>query len=831
MFGVVYRCHENFQAFLNEFEDALAVVLHMAEDFFCVGDFNIDAMNFNSPYFLRFADVLESLALVQVIAEPTRVTNNSATLIDYIITNSDTLVGSSGVQPVDDISDHYLVYCTYELPGDIDITNKRTYRDYRNFNNDIFLTDLYSIPWFYIFDINDIDQKVEFLTSNLIALFDMHAPFVTRTFTRPYKPWITENMKLLIKRKKDAFKKCQRTKSIDDINDYKAVRNFTTFATNHEKKVYLNITLRDKKPHEIWAQLKKCDIYNKKKNIAVPPDLSDVNDINDYFLSVQNYDFADQEFLNYYHDNIRPNIASSFEFYEITEADVAKAIASLSSEAVGDDGIALKMIKLSCPFMLDYLRHIFNSCISSNYFPLSWKRTLVIPISKKNSPSTYSDLRPINIITVLSKILEKIMSLQLSKHLQSNNILPDHQSGFRPGYGCPAALLNITDDIIAAVDSGNLVAMVLLDYSKAFDTINHTMLLAILHHIGLGSGSVAFMRSYLSDRMQLVSLNGAVSRPGPMVSGVPQGSILGPILFSIYTSSLYDTIRHCKYHIYADDTQLYISISPSKFHESVQKLNEDLQSLSEISNKHGLSLNPSKCKVLLFGNRLTRSQMEPFLEVYLGGGKLPLCNSAKNLGLVIDSDLRYKKHINFLLQRSHCALKMIYSHRNVLDQKTKIMLCESLVLSHFNYCDVVYNNCIDAVDKKRIQRVQNSCLRFIWGVRGRERVSHLVRRTGWLNMAERRSFHALCFYHKILTTRTPPYLYNRIRFRTDVHNINIRKKDEITIPKHKLEFFKRSFSYCIAKFYNCVPRYLKSKSYFPFKCQLKLLILQNSLIV
>jgi len=831
VFGVVYRCHTNFQQFLGKFEDALAMTLPLAEDFCCVGDFNIDALNFNNPYFFRFADVLESLSLTQIINEPTRVTPNSATLIDFIIINSDAPMAGSGVQPVDNISDHNLIFCEFQFHGSGPKPKPITYRDYSKISHDAFLADLHSIPWFNMFDIRDVDDKVEFLANNITLLFDIHAPIVTRTFNHPNKPWITDNIKILTQRKKEAFKKCQITKSLADINDYKNIRNFTTYATRHEKKVYLNTVLQGRKQHEIWSELKRCDIHIKRKNIEVPPNLSDVNEINDYYFSVQSDGRSDPELLHFYSSSLKSSVSKVFEFHEITELDVAKAISSIDSQAIGADEISLKMIKLCCPFLLDYLRHIYNVCISNHYFPTAWKRSMIIPVAKKSNPTVYSDLRPISIIPVLSKIFEKLLASQLNQHLSESNILPECQSGFRAGYGCPGALLSINDDIISSIDRGNLVALVLLDYSKAFDTINHTLLTAILHHIGLGDGSVAFLASYLQGRTQSVGLHSNVSRSKPVLSGVPQGSILGPILFTIYTSSLYDCIKHCKYHIYADDTQIYIPFNATSLQFSLQNLNEDLKSLSILSNKHNLKLNPSKCNVIIFGNRLQRSELEKRFNAILDGKNLALCNSARNLGVIIDSELRFKKHISNLLQRAYCTLKMLYSHRNVLNHSTKVMLCDSLVLSHFNYCDVVYNNCIDAVDRKRIQRAQNSCLRFIWGVRRRERVSHLVRRTGWLSMAERRILHALSFYHNILSLKSPPYLYNRITFRTDVHNINIRRKDNLTIPNHRLEFYKKSFSYNIAKTYNSVPREVRSASLNTFKRHMKYMLISGTLVI
>lgn len=184
---------------------------------------------------------------------------------------------------------------------------------------------------------------------------------------------------------------------------------------------------------------------------------------------------------------------------------------------------------------------------------------------------------------------------------------------------------------------------------------------------------------------------------------------------------------------------------------------------------------------------------------------IPTSNKAKNLGLIVDNSFRYKDQIQKYVIQAYINLKKLYPHRHALNQKTKTMLCEALVLSHFPYCSPVYHACLDAASSDKVQKVQNACLRFIFGIRKFQHISHKLTESGWLNMKNRRILASVCLYHSIIITKQPAYLYNKITFRTDVHNINIRFKGLLTPPAHKTALFERSFQYNIQKYYNALP--------------------------
>ena len=242
--------------------------------------------------------------------------------------------------------------------------------------------------------------------------------------------------------------------------------------------------------------------------------------------------------------------------------------------------------------------------------PNLWKIARVLPLPKVKNPNDFKDLRPISILPTLSKAFEKILVSQLKIYLNKFNILPENQSGFRALHSCSTALLTVTDDIIAEIEKGNLTLLVLINYTKAFDQINHRLLIAILNYIGFSEGSLKLLMSYLNGRFQYVSYNSSKSKPLLLENGVPQGSILGPILFALYIMFFIRCLAYSKSHFYADDTQLYLSFGESDVVSAIEKLNEVLDQLQLLSEKYCLSLNPGKSQVMLFGPRQARERVK-----------------------------------------------------------------------------------------------------------------------------------------------------------------------------------------------------------------------------
>nr|CAI5830629.1 unnamed protein product [Callosobruchus analis] len=284
----------------------------------------------------------------------------------------------------------------------------------------------------------------------------------------------------------------------------------------------------------------------------------------------------------------------------------------------------------------------------------------------------------------------------------------------------------------------------LLDYSKAFDKVNHELLLFLLYYLNFSSDATKLIQSYLSDRSQAVIYNQSKSTFLPVINGVPQGSTLGPLLFILYTSQFPKCLKHTSLHCYADDTQLYLPFDESSTDRACSLINQDLNTLEILSEKYCLTRNPSKSVVMLFGRRQAQRRVIHKISIKINSVVIPLTNKTKNLGVYIDTSLTFSDHISHILRRGYSSLKSLYSSRKILSKKNKIILTEALVLSHTNYANAVYTPSLRKCDQARLQKLQNSCIRFITRAKRNEHISHFFKELNWLNMKERATLHAAC---------------------------------------------------------------------------------------
>lgn len=491
------------------------------------------------------------------------------------------------------------------------------------------------------------------------------------------------------------------------------------------------------------------------------------------------------------------------------------------------------MLIFGMPVLAPVLGDIINACLREGQFPEIWKVAIVKPLPKTPNPSSFSALRPVSILSVLSKILERLVFNMLLEYVMENRLLPSSQSGFRRHFSTCTALLKITTELTLALDSSKVACLALLDYTKAFDVLNHDLLLAKLHFLGLSKLSCNWFENYLRGRSQLVDVGGVRSSIAAVSYGVPQGSILGPILFSLFISDITSAAHHCSLHLYADDTQLVKFIDPLSPTSAINEMNADLSRLGDWSRRHGLMLNASKSCLLFVGTPYMRAKMRfnTFVTVHIDGVEIPEKDCARNLGVLLDNNLSFEQHVASRVSYVYMKLKSLYRYKYLLDVSLKYRIVESLVFPMFEYCLPVYFNFLTVEYASKVQLAQNSCIRFAYSIRKYDRISHIYNNNGHLKVFYRHKFHLGTLLKGIFDTKEPSYLYEMFQLRSHMHNLHLRGANFDMMP-HRTAKFQSCFAYAAVKMLNDSDTYFMicNTSSLVFRKRFKTLLLAEQIL-
>jgi hypothetical protein len=492
-----------------------------------------------------------------------------------------------------------------------------------------------------------------------------------------------------------------------------------------------------------------------------------------------------------------------FKFSPISQLQVHTSFKRIKSKAQGSDGIPLDFLKKLLPLILPFITNIFNTSLLQEHFPSQWKCSLIKPIPKKNNTSEEQDFRPISFLPILSKAFEKLIYDQVSNFLKDNNILNEFQSGFRHRHSTTTALVKITDDIRKSMDNKELSLLVLLDFSKAFDSIDKDILAAKLKGIGFSSSTINWTTSYLSDRKQMVVTNDMCSQWAQVSRGVPQGSILGPLLFSLYINDCSSVIKSCNYHLYADDLQIYLHSNVESLRDNIKCINNDLDNLNTWSNHNFLNINPSKSQAIVIGypRILALIQKNELPPLIINGNPIPYCESVKNLGILMDETLSWSLQVNKISKSVHKSLFPLLKLKYLVPVSLKKHLISTLILPLFDYADVVYLNLSDELSLK-LQRLLNACVRFIFNLKISDHITEYFNKLSWLKLCDRRQMHTLSLLYQILNTNTPHYLVENFKTQDQVHKTNTRGNKNLVIPQHRTVIYNKSFTVTACREWN-----------------------------
>ena len=374
---------------------------------------------------------------------------------------------------------------------------------------------------------------------------------------------------------------------------------------------------------------------------------------------------------------------------------------------------------------------------SDGIVPDLWKVARVTPLQKSDDKLQFENYRPISVLPVLSKVVERVVHSQLNTHLYQLDFLYRHQYGFRRGHSTEQAIMQLNNWVLESMDEGKVTGLLFVDISKAFDSLNHKVLLRKLNHLGVSERSLRWFRSYLADRQQSVLINGELSEPHSITLAVPQGSILGPLLFNVYLNSLPNAVKKTRMILYADDAVLFYD--PSTREELQTTLEREFTEISNWYTDNSLTINVKKTKLMLAGSKRMLSLFEDF-ELQANGTQIDRVQSFKYLGVTTDAKWSWKPHISNLLKKPGHRLSLFNRILHMLDNRTRIAFYNGLVLPHLDYADTVWGD--QPSLKSEMEKFQSFQNKFAKKIKlGKMSPSEALKRLNWLPLAVRRLSH------------------------------------------------------------------------------------------
>ena len=659
----VYRPPNASADFFEHFENLIKAIDDENKEFHILGDLNCDMLKTDgneNMQIKKIKSLYELYQLTQLIQEATRVTMTTSTLIDHIITNTPENVCDSGVIHTG-ISDHSLVFAIRKISVARKVEHTVEIRNMKKFDTKKFVEDLKQQPWQNVYFFADTPSaKWEIWKILFLEVLDKHAPLQHNKIRARQVPWITSSIKELINTRDKLKRKAIITNLENDWLNYTRTRNRVNIELRNAKRDYYSTKIADDKsnPKQAWKTINsllgrqnKPSIVNELKlgenSLTNPRDIAE--GFNDYFSNIGPNLASQINTQNFNFETYVKNIESEFAaFQPVTVNHVNQLLTGLSSnKATGVDKISCKIIKIASPAISDSLTHIFNQAIALSLFPDEWKTARVIPLYKNGQRNVAGNYRPISVLPAISKIMEKILYDQLYCYLSKFRLLSDGQFGFREFHSTATALLDCTNDWYANLDKKMFNLVVQIDLKKAFDTVDHRILLRKLEIYGIKGQALCLLSSYLSNRSQKCHINGFLSSEKAIRCGVPQGSILDHYSFYCISMICPQCLSKTKPRLFADDANLTASgVSVTDLEDAV---NSDLENLRKwlIANK--LSLNVAKTEFMLIGSKQMVKNISNFQpNVVIENKRIKQVHECKTLGVTVDQHLSWKSNTDII---------------------------------------------------------------------------------------------------------------------------------------------------------------------------------------
>ncbi|CAL9708038.1 unnamed protein product [Knipowitschia caucasica] len=743
--SIIYRPPKPNPSFLSELSEFITHLCTVSSSILLLGDFNIHIDSAHNTVSTDFLDILQNFNFTQHVDFPTHSRGHILDLICSTGLHIDSLSHTDLA-----ISDHLALTFHINIPNP-HIKQTRTL-SFRNLNSlcsttlsnhlsQTLSTSEFTSP-------ANTPDLVSYYNSTLSSCLDTLAPIKTAsvTFTRS-APWYTTELRNLKKQRRQLERlhnKTGLTVHLQALNDHTLLYR-SALSTTRTAFYTEMITSGSSNPRTLFSTVNKLlkppdnitqSFTTEKCNIFLTFFKSKIDNIHQQLTKTPAPVIPDPS----------PRTVSPLSHLSpISEPDLQKLFTNIKFSTCPLDPIPSSFVKSCLPSLSPLILEIINSSLTSGTVPPAFKMATITPILKKPNldPDDPNNFRPISNLPFLSKILEQSVAAQLNNHLNSNSLFDKFQSGFRSQHSTETALLKVINDLLLTSDSGSLSILLLLDLSAAFDTIDHSILLHRLQFTtGITGSALSWFSSYLSNRSHYIAINNCSSRCIPVTHGVPQGSVLGPLLFILYMLPLGHIIHQhgFNFHSYADDTQLYLSaksITPA----TISSITNCISAIKSWMSTNFLQLNCKKSEIIIIGPKSLLSNTQHF-TLSIDSHTISPSAQIRNLGIILDPTLSFKPHIRNITKTAFFHLKNIARLRPYLSSTAAETLIHAFISSRLDFCNSLLYG-LPSSDLQKLQYVQNSAARLLTQTRSREHITPVLQKLHWLPVKQRIHFKIL----------------------------------------------------------------------------------------
>lgn len=827
LIGCIYRPPSgDCGLYMNHMDNALqrlSTPLY-AENFIC-GDFNFNMLESqNDLKCLEFMNMMSSYSYIPLITKPTRINDisgNHALLDNIFIRNSFSFV--PGVIMFS-ISDHYPIFSICKKFFDtVNPSFSKQFRSITDNNLAMLYNCLSQHDFSNIYEIDDLNEAFVQLERVVFGYYNDVCPLVTRsaTYKDRIKPWIDQDVKREIKLKNGYYKLFRR--GIIERHAFNRIRNRVNRLIKERKRAYFS----DRFEHvggdvrRTWTLINdtiKPSLSGNRGNIAelvigdsVIRNSTLISEkLNDHFSSVGRNIASSITVHSDHREFLSGDYPNSFFLPPVVNSDIVKYINELKTKRCGNDCLPVGVLKrISCS-LAPVLCFLFNKSIRECTFPDEMKVARVVPLHKGGDPNCMSNYRPISVLNVFSKILEKHVYKHLYSFLEKYKILSSTQFGFRNGRGTAQAIVRHTSDIYEDLDGNDLVFSLYLDFKKAFDSVDHDILLDKLLYYGIRGDPHCWFKSYLTNRKQFVHVNNVKSKTCSLTHSVPQGSNLGPLLFLLYINDFPLCSNYFKFIMFADDCTLTCPIKRNNLDAAHQMINQNLESIFRWTISNRIKINAQKTKFILYSFRNHINLNE---SIIIGGEIIEQVTNVKFLGMFIDSNLRFNYHVHHISKKIARCLGILYKLRDFFPTHILKSLYYTLAYPYLSYGIEVWYSAAPNYVKNQIEILQKKIIRVIQCLdRNEHTLPHFVALK--LFPLEYIFKYRVGFYmFKTLNfDQFDPDLKSRLCTSHDRHNLYTRNRNKFIIPTFNRVKADSHIHVICVKIYNSLPEYVTAKT-------------------